>query len=43
MTYDGVNVNDKFGLYVKKKSKDYTPSPRARPFILTGSNLPLFA
>ena len=33
MTYDGVSVNDKFGLYVKKKSKVYTP--RARPFILT--------
>ena len=22
MTYDGVNVNDRFGLYVKKKLKD---------------------
>ena len=36
MAYDGVNVNDKFGLYIKKKSKDYTP--RARPFILTQSH-----
>ena len=33
MTYDGVNVSEKFGLYVKKKSKDYMP--RARPFTLT--------
>ena len=33
MTYDGVIANDKFGLYVKKKSKDYMP--RARSFILT--------
>ena len=33
MTYDGVNVNDKFGLYIKKKSEDYMP--RTRPFILT--------
>ena len=33
--YGGVNVSDKFRLYVKKKSKDYMP--RARPFTLTQS------